>query len=114
MSKRIHHMGMTLDKKAHDRFHRAAPELSPDKHAALMRKLGVTKEEDEEWHRNHLTLAQQRALQPESVTPLNPASVGAAFLSWCVKQGWVAQRGRQYLVTPAGARELRDRFEIEV
>ncbi len=58
MAKRIHHMGMTMSKKDHDEFHAAGAELSPERHTALMKKLGVTKEEDEEWRRRRLTLAE--------------------------------------------------------
>jgi len=114
MSKRIHHMGMTLDKARHDRFHLDAPALAPEKHDALMKKLGVTREEDEEWHRTHLTLAQQRALEARSLKPLDPLAAGAGFLAWCVKQGWVVQRRKQYFAGEEGVRELRARFGIEV
>jgi hypothetical protein len=61
MAKRIHHMGMTLTKEEHDRFHDETRSLSSKQHDALMKKLGVTKEQDEEWHRTHLTLEEQRA-----------------------------------------------------
>jgi len=111
MSKRVHHMGMTLTKEEFERWHREAPPLTPEKHDALMKKLGVTKEEDEEWHRTHLTLHEQKM---KGLKPVNPFAVGGAFLAWCVKQGWLVQKSRQYLATREGKRELRARFDIKV
>ena len=114
MGKRIHHMGMTLTKEQHDRFHRESPDLVPEKHDALMKKLGVTKEQDEEWHRTHLTLAEQRALGGKGLKSINPFAVGGGFLSWCVREGWLVQKGVQYFATKEGAHELRERFGITV
>jgi hypothetical protein len=114
MSKRIHHMGMTLTRDEHEGFHKAAPELSPKRHDALMKKLGVTKEQDEEWHRTHLTLGEQRAKATEGMKGVNALAVGGGFLAWCVKQGWLAQTGKQYFATREGVRELSRRFDITV
>lgn len=113
MGKRIHHMGMTITKEQHDRFHKDAPCLTPERHDAFMKKLGVTKEEDEEWHRTHLTLAEQRA-KAAGLKAIDPFAVGGGFLGWCVKQGWLVQRGKQYFATKDGARELRERFGIKM
>ena len=113
MAKRIHHMGMTLSQEQHDRFHKKSPTLSPEQHDALMKRLGITKEQDEEWHRTHLTLAEQRA-QAKGLKGINPFAVGGGFLAWCEKQGWLVQRRKQYFATAAGARELRERFGIKV
>lgn len=112
MSRKIHHMGMTLTKEEHDRFHRQSPTLSPEQHDALMKKLGITKEQDEEWHRTHLTLAEQRTTT--GMKAINPFAVGGGFLKWCTNQGWIVQRGKQYFATKEGARELRERFDIRV
>lgn len=114
MGKRIHHMGMILTKEEHDRFHREARELAPDQHDALMAKLGISKEQDEEWHRTHLTLGEQRAKGTKGLKGINCFAVGGGFLSWCVKQGWLVQQGKQYFATKEGARELHDRFDIKV
>jgi hypothetical protein len=114
MGTRIHHMGMTLTKEQHDRFHREATDLVPEKHDALMKKLGITKEQDEEWHRTHLTLGEMRTLGKKGLKEVNPFAVGGGFLSWCVKEGWLVQRGKQYFATKEGARELRERFGITV
>lgn len=111
MSNRIRHMGMTLTKEKHERFHREAPELTPEQHDAFMKRLGVTKEQDEEWHRTHKTLHEQRAKETKSV---NPFALGGGFVAWCLKQGWLVQRGKQYFATQEGARELRERFGIKV
>ena len=114
MGKRIHHMGMTIKKEEHDSFHREKREISPKHHDALMKKLGVSKEEDEKWHRTHLTLAEQRAMGTKALKGINPFAVGGGFLSWCVAQGWIIQRGKQYFVSKEGLRELRERFNINV
>ena len=86
MSKRIHHMGMTLTKEEHDRFHRDSPSLNPKQHDALMKKLGITKEQDEEWHRTHLTLGEQRTREMMGMKEIHPLTVGGSFLTWCVNQ----------------------------
>ena len=111
MARKIHHMGMTMTKEEHDRWHDQAQELSPAKHAALMKKLGVSPEEDAEWHRTHQTLHEQRAKGKKGVDPF---AVGGAFLAWCVKQGWLAQEGKQYFATREGVREMRERFQIKL
>jgi hypothetical protein len=114
MKKRIHHMGMTPAKEEHDLFHREGHDLTPEQHDAFMKKLGITKEQDEEWHRTHVSLGEQQVGGTGRLTDINPFAVGGGFLSWCVKQGWVVQKGRQYFVTKEGARELRKRFDIKV
>ncbi len=111
MAKRIHHMGTIMSKAEHDQFHKNAPDLNPKQHEALMKRLGVTKEEDEEWHRTHLTLGEQRA---RDLLRVEPSAIGAGFLQWCVKQGWLVQRGDEYFASREGVRELGERFEIAV
>ncbi len=111
MSRKIRHMGMTITKAQHESWHKEAPQLTPEKHDALMKKLGITREEDEEWHRTHLTLREQKT---KGLKPINPFAVGGAFLGWCVRQGWLVQHAKQYLATKEGERELRERFEISV
>jgi hypothetical protein len=107
-------MGMTLTKEAHDRFHREGGNLSPEQHDALMKKLGITREQDEEWHRTHLTLGEERAKEMKGLRGINPFAVGGGFLSWCLKQGWLVQRGKQYFATKEGARKLREHFDIKI
>jgi hypothetical protein len=111
MGKRIHHMGMTLTKEEHGRWHKAAPALTPKRHAALMKKLGITKQQDEEWHRTHQTVEEQRISGRKAI---NPFALGGGFLAWCVKQGWLVQEGKQYFATKQGKRELWERFGLRV
>lgn len=111
MAKRIHHLGMTLTRQEHDRFHNATPDLTPKQHAAFMKKMGITKEQDEEWHRTHLTLAEQRA---GGLKRIEPAALGAGFVDWCVKQGWLIQKGKDCFVSKEGLRQLRERYDISL
>jgi hypothetical protein len=39
-------MGMTLTKEEHDQWHGKRPALTAKQHDALMKRLGVTKEQD--------------------------------------------------------------------
>ena len=111
MAKRIHHMGMIVSQGEHEEFHKGAPDLTPKHHEALMKRLGISKEQDEAWHRTHLTLGEQRAL---GLTHVEPSAIGAGFVEWCVKQEWLVQRGKAYFVSKEGIRELAARFEILV
>jgi hypothetical protein len=114
VGKKIHHMGMTLTKEEHDRFHKESATLTPEQHDVLMKKLGVTKEQDEEWHRTHLTLEEQRTAATVGLKEIHPFALGGGFLTWCVQQGWLVQRGKKYFATKEGARELHQRFGIKV
>ncbi len=77
-------MGMTISKEEHDEFHKGTPDLTPKQHDRLMKRLGVTKEQDEEWHRSHLTLREQRA---QGLTHIEPLSIGAGFVKLVRKTG---------------------------
>jgi hypothetical protein len=109
MAKRIHHMGMIVSKDKHDEFHKNALDLSPNQHDALLKRIGITKEQDEEWHRTHLTLGEQRA---RGLTHVDPLVIGAGFVEWCVRQGWLIQRGTEYFASKEGIRELGSRFDL--
>jgi hypothetical protein len=111
MAKRIRHMGMTVTKKEHDEFHKNMPVLAPKQHAAMMTRMGITRKQDEEWHRTHATLAEQRV---KGLKRINPFAVGAGFLAFCVREGWLVQQKREFFVQKGGARELRERFGIEL
>jgi hypothetical protein len=87
----------------------AEDRLTPKEHAALMERLGYTKEQDEEWHRTHLTLGEQRAL---GLVHVEPSAIGIAFVGWCVMQGWLVQRGDEYFASKEGISELGARFGI--
>jgi hypothetical protein len=106
-------MGLTMTKDAHEKFHEKSSDLSTKQHYALLRRLGVTREEDAEWHRTHLTLAEQRA-QRAMAKALDTIALGEGFLAWCIQQKWLIQRGGAYFATVAGARELSERFGIQV
>ena len=111
MAKRIHHMGKVITRAEHDDFHQHAPDLSPQQHAALMKRMGISQEQDQEWHRTHLTLREQRE---QGLMHVEAAAVGGAFVAWCVKQGWLVARGEEHFATKEGMSELRTRFGIAV
>ena len=111
MAKRIHRMGMILTQEERDQFHANVLALTPRQRDALMKRLGITKEQDEEWHRTHLTLAQQRA---RGLKHVEPSTLGTEFVAWCVKQGWLVQQDKEYFISKDGVRELRDRFDISM
>lgn len=111
MSKRIRHMGLTITKEEHERWHKEHPELSAKQHEALIKRLGVSAKEDAEWHRTHQTMEEQRA---KGVKAADPAAISGAFLAWCTKQRWLVQQGKQYFATKEGKRELHERFGIAV
>ncbi|MBZ5495655.1 MAG: hypothetical protein LAP85_04580 [Acidobacteriia bacterium] len=111
MSKRIRHMGMTMTTEEHERWHAKHPTLTPKQHDALMKKLGVNKGQDEEWHRTHQTPDEERLKGTKSI---NRLAVGGGFLAWCVKRGWLVLQGNQYFATPKGVRELREQFDIKL
>ena len=52
MAKKVKHMGMMLTEAEHDRWQKR-PALTPAEHRALMKKMGVSKEQDEAWHKEH-------------------------------------------------------------
>ncbi len=97
------------DPEALNRAH--PPVLTPEQHVSLMQRLGITEEQDAEWHRTHLTLGEQRA---RGLTHVEPSAIGAGFVEWCVKQGWLVQRGKEYFASKEGIREFGARFDIVV
>ena len=111
MAKRIHHMGMIVERDKHDEFHKRAPELSPLQHDALMKRMGITPEEDAEWHKTHLTLGELRAAGLKHV---DLCAIGTAFSEFCVRQGWMEHKGKDYLLNKIGVLELRGRFDISL
>lgn len=56
-------------------------------------------------------LTEQRARR---LTHVEPSAIGAGFAEWCVKQGWLVQRGKEYFASKEGVRELGARFDIVV
>jgi hypothetical protein len=82
-------------------MHRAGPDA--EQNAAPMKRMGITEEQDEEWRRTHLTVAEQR---PRGLKQIEPAAPGTGFVTWCVKQGWLVQQGKKHLATKDSRREL--------
>jgi hypothetical protein len=111
MTKRIHHMGLTLAQSDHDRFHRNAPDLTPHQHEILMKRMGISKEQDEAWHRTHLTLGEQRT---QGLTHIEPSAISSGFIQWCVNQGWLIQRGSEFFATKQGIRKFESEFETVI
>ena len=111
MARRIHHMGKVMSRGEHDEFHKSAPDLTPKQHEALMKRMGITKAEDREWHRTHLTLGEQRV---RGLTHVEPSAIGGDFVEWCVKQGWLVQRGQEYFASKEGIHELSARFGMVI
>jgi hypothetical protein len=51
--------------------------------------------------------------------PINPYWLGAQFISYCVKQGWLKQegsggRGTRWYATNKGRKELEEKFGIKL
>lgn len=111
MGKRIHHMGMIVQREDHHNFHKRAPELTPRQHDALMERMGITPEEDREWHRTHLTRGELRA---QGLKHVDLYAIGTAFSEFCVRQGWMEHKGKDYLLNEIGVLELRGRFDISL
>ena len=111
MGKKIRHMDMTMTKTEHERWHQEPSELAPAKHDAFMKRLGISKKEDEEWHRRHRILADPKL---KGLKPVNPFAIGGGFLNWCISQGWLVLQGKQYFATKEGVGELRKYFGIEI
>ena len=58
--------------------------------------------------------------EPTRVVPIEevqPLKIGSAFISYCIKQGWIVQEGKginaKYFVTGPG-REALEEFDIDV
>lgn len=111
------------------------PIMTPQKHEALMQKMGVSKEQDEEWRREHglpppvaeadgaargvrefpltPTLSARGGEGVQAVRkPVNCFAIGGGFLAYCVRQGWLEQEGAgrsaRYFVTAEGRRRLEE------
>jgi ABC-type xylose transport system substrate-binding protein len=114
VDKKVKHMGMTMTEEEHEKWHKEQHEMTPQQHEALMKKMSISKEEDKEWHKKHSVT---KALRKQVQKLINPFAVGGGFLNYCVKQGWLVQRGKgrsaKYYVTEEGEAELR-KFGIEV
>ncbi len=79
-----------------------------------MKEMGVSEEEDKEWHK---TYEMPRISNQARRKTVNPFAIGGGFLDYCVKQGWVIREGKgrnaTYFATKEGAEELK-KFGIEI
>lgn len=66
-----------------------------------MKKLGVSKAEDREWHKGSKS------------SSVDPFAISGEFLNYCVRQGWLIKEGSVYLATKKGKTELK-KFGIKV
>jgi len=81
--------------------------MTSEEHKAFLEKMGISQEEDEEWHRTHEPAGQDA----QGGEPVNPSQIGGAFLEFCVMQGWLKKEGvgrtARYYITEEGRKELR-------
>ena len=88
--------------------------MTPEQHKALMEKIGISKEEDEKWHKSHEV---PKSIKRPKIKPINPYAVGGGFLAYCVKQGWLIQEGKgrttKYYVTEEGIDKFK-KFGIKI
>lgn len=109
------HMGMNITEEEHRKWHEEHSEITPEKHKALMKKMGITEKEDREWHKTHKTL--EETTKTPSRKPLNCFAIGGGFLDYCVKQGWLIREGKgrsvKYYATSEGKEELK-KFDIKI
>jgi hypothetical protein len=105
----IRHMGMTMTEQEHRRWHQEheGKNLTPEEHEKLMEHLGVSREQDRQWHKARDMGADGSPAEPvPEGDPVNPFAIGGGFLEYCVRQGWLTRhrRGRatKYYVTEAG------------
>jgi hypothetical protein len=118
--KTIRHMGMRMTEEEHRRWHeqhKGKKDLTPAEHAKLRKCLGVSEKEDRKWHESHGPGALSSPVETaaEEAKPVSVFAIGAGFLMYCVKQGWLTQRGlgraAKYYVTGPGRKALA-RFGI--
>jgi len=107
--KAIRHMGMTMTEQEHRRWHREHENksLTREEHEKLMEHLGVSQEQDRQWHKAQEESEGKPPAEPvPEGDPVNPFAIGGGFLEYCVQQGWLIRqrRGRatKYHITEAG------------
>jgi hypothetical protein len=111
----IRHMGMTMTEQEHRRWHQEheGKSLTPEEHEKLMEHLGVSREQDRQWHKAQKTGEGESSPEPvPDGDPVNCLAIGGGFLEYCVRQGWLIRqrRGRatRYYVTEAGRGALAE------
>lgn len=114
MSKKkpIRHLGMTMTEEEHRRWHQEheGKDLTAEEHRKLMEHLGVSPEQDREWHKAHPARAADEPVAGPDNTPVNCFAIGGGFLEYCVQQGWLTRqrhgRSTKYYVTKTGREAL--------
>jgi hypothetical protein len=111
--KPIRHMGMTMTEQEHRRWHQEheGKHLTAEEHRQLMEHLGVSPEQDRQWHKAQEAGESKSGAEPAPEgDPVNCFAIGGGFLEYCVQQGWLTRqrRGRttKYYVTKAGREAL--------
>ena len=114
-SRKTEHMGMEMTEEEHERWHQEPWEMSPGEHDALIRKMGITEDQDREWHEKHGV--PQPVPSDRDRKSVNPFAIGGGFLDYCVTQGWLVREGKgrsaRYYVTRKGEEEL-PKFGIKI
>ena len=109
--KRIRHVGMAMTEQEHRRWHDRRPDggLSAREHERLMESLGISPEEDRQWHKAQAAAGGQAGAAPPG-RPVNCFAIGGGFLKYCVRKGWLVEQGSgrkvKYFVTEAGQEAL--------
>jgi hypothetical protein len=114
-NKPIRHLGMAMTEEEHRRWHQEheGKGLTAEEHQKLMEHLGVSPEEECQWHPAHPAGEDGAAAGPgPDDTPVNCFALGGGFLEYCVKQGWLTRqrqgRATKYYVTGASRRALAE------
>jgi len=107
--KSVVHMGMAMTEEEHEKWHKDQHEMTPEEHAALMKRMGVSEDADREWHSTH---GSPEKSPRNTGRPINPYAIGGSFLRHCVEQGWLVQEGKgryaKYYLTNEGKRKMRE------
>ena len=115
MARKTQTTAMTPEERKHREWHHDHAEMDSEAHDILMKRLGVTEQEHEVWHRLHrIPMSQDE--KGERV-PVDIPSFGARFIEHCVSKGWLVQEGRghhsRYYPTREGKLALRE-FGIDL
>lgn len=102
------YLGIDLTEKEHEKWHKENYEMRVEQDIALMKRMGVSEEEDKEWHKNK-KITENPSIMLSERKYINPFAVGGRFLEYCVKQGWLMKEGKgrsaKYFVTEVGKKE---------
>jgi len=108
VDKKIKQRGTTITQKEHEKWHKENHEMTPEMHGALLKEMGISDEEDREWHRKQGML--QRSSRKLERRPVNPFALGGGFLAYCVRQGWLIREGKgrntKYYMTEEGKEQI--------